>query len=232
MRLAHNTNRAADLQPRGGVVNTMTHWGPVAILSIGALFTVGIDTQRSLPLRAPLESVVPVEIAGRQGTDVSIEAAELEAAGVTSHLMRNYANDSDTRGPRWSVYIGYYDRQVQGKSIHSPKNCLPGAGWEALASSEVAIPAATGTIAANRYLLQKDEHQALVLYWYQGRGRAVANEYLVKVNLLRDAALRQRSEEALVRIVVPIQNSEEEAFEIARDAAKTVAPSLALALPS
>ena len=41
----------------------------------------------------------------------------------------------------------------------------------------------------NRYTLKNQGALAVVYYWYQGRGRIVANEYAVKWNLLRDAAL-------------------------------------------
>ena len=65
-------------------------------------------------------------------------------------------------------------------------------------------------VRVNQYLLQRGEDQALVLYWYQGRGRVEANEYRVKWDLLRDAALHRRSDEALVRIIVPIEAGVEE----------------------
>ena len=130
-----------------------------------------------------------------------------------------------------SLYIGYYDRQLRGKTIHSPKNCLPGAGWEALASQVVEISTPLGSVTVNRYLLQKENQQALVLYWYQGRGRIQANEYLVKWDLLRDSALRRRSDEALVRIVVPISSDEEAAFALAAEAAGQIVAALPEALP-
>ena len=50
--------------------------------------------------------------------------------------------------------------------------------------------------------------EAVVYYWYQGRGRVVANEYAVKLNLLRDAAFRGHTEEALVRIVLPVPGTD------------------------
>ncbi len=209
-----------------------SRWAPALTLTIGAIATVGVDTQRSMTLEAPLDSVIPLVITDHVGDDVRIPDAELEAAGVTAYLMRTYTRSAPDSASTWSVYVGYYDRQLQGKSIHSPKNCLPGAGWEALASSEISLMTTEGAMPVNRYLLQKDGHRALVLYWYQGRGRVVANEYLVKANLLRDAALRKRSEEALVRIVVPVRRSEREAFAVAEAAAKTVATSLMRALPS
>ena len=200
-----------------------TVWAPPALMAIAALFTVGIDTQRSLSLRASLADVIPVEVAGHYGEDKLISDAEVEAAGVTDYLLRDYG--------AFSLYIGYYNRQLRGKTIHSPKNCLPGAGWEALASRVVDIPTPLGSVTVNRYLLQKENQRVLVLYWYQGRGRIQANEYLVKWDLLRDSALRQRSGEALVRIVVPIQTDEDAAFAIAAEMAAEVASALPAALP-
>ena len=70
-----------------------------------------------------------------------------------------------------------------------------------------------------------------MLYWYQGRGRVENNEYAVKVNLLLDAALKRRSDEALVRIVVPVTAEEDAAFELASRAAREVIPELDRALP-
>ena len=200
-----------------------TVWAPPALMAIAALFTVGIDTQRSLSLRASLADVIPVEVAGHYGEDKLISDAEVEAAGVTDYLMRDYR--------AFSLYIGYYDRQLRGKTIHSLKNCLPGAGWDALESQVVEINTQLGAVAVNRYLLQREEQRALVLYWYQGRGRVQANEYLVKWDLLRDSALRQRSDEALVRIVVPIRDDEDAAFALASRIATQVVPALSAALP-
>ena len=200
-----------------------TVWAPPALMAIAALFTLGIDTQRSLSLRASLADVIPLEAAGHYGENKLLSDAEVEAAGVTDYLMRDYG--------AFSLYIGYYGRQLRGKTIHSPKNCLPGAGWEALASRTVRIGTRSDTITVNRYLLQREDQRALVLYWYQGRGGIQANEYLVKWDLLRDSALRQRSDEALVRIVVPIQTDEDAAFALAAEMAAEVAAALPAALP-
>ncbi len=210
----------------------IVRWVPAAVLGVGALFTVGIDTQRSMSLVRPLEEVVPRSIAGFVARDVTISDAELQVAGVTNYLMRAFEPPTTVAGGgAFSIYVGYYDRQIQGRTIHSPKNCLPGAGWEALASDAVTIHTAAGAVTVNRYLLQSKQQQALVLYWYQGRGRVEANEYVVKWDLLRDAALRQRSEEALVRIVVPITGSQDQAFDLAAGAAEVLVPALNRALP-
>lgn len=213
-------------------MSRVERWAPATVLGIAALFTVGISTQRTMELREPLAAAIPDTLDGMTGHDVTLGRGEIAVAGMTSYLMRTFAPVGAKTAASFSLYVGYYDQQMQGHTIHSPKNCLPGAGWEALTSQEVSIPTTIGAVPVNKYLVQNGTEQALVLYWYQGRGRVAANEYRVKWNLLRDAAFRQRSEEALVRIVVPVTTTEDSAFTVAKRAAETVAPALQHALPS
>lgn len=215
---------------------TVSLWPPAVVLAVGALLaTAGVRAQRTLALRAPLTEAIPQQIDGLQARDLQLSEAEVAAAGVTTYLARVY-EATDTTGPDSSrfatLYIGYYDRQTQGRTIHSPKNCLPGSGWEPLTSAPAAITVGNEQIMVNRYLIQKGRERALVLYWYQGRGRVAHNEYLVKWDLVRDAALRQRSDEALVRIVIPVTGSEEDAFEQASRFTTTLVPAIRSALPA
>jgi len=213
-------------------------WVPAGILVLGFLaVTAGVKQQRVMELRAPLDEAIPARMAGAQATEVEIAEAERQVAGMTSYVMRSYAPagaaaaGAAAAAAPFTLYVGYYDSQVQGKSIHSPKNCMPGAGWEPLTSVRQTIATPAGEVAVNRYILQKGNERALVLYWYQGRGRIAANEYLVKWNLLRDQALRRRSDEALVRIFIPVVGSEDETFNRAAEIARTVIPAVNRALP-
>ena len=215
-------------------MKTGTIWAPSVVLSLAALFTVGVDVQQRVYLRTPLDVSIPAELNGHVSRDLTISQEELEIAGVTTYLLRDYeaVDEAGQVVSFFSVYVGYYDSQLRGKTVHSPKNCLPGAGWEALESSEATISTDRGPIAVNRYLLRNEGQRAIVLYWYQGRGRTRANEYVVKWDLLRDAALHQRTEEALVRVVVPVGDDEEQAFQLAARAAASLYPALQSALPS
>lgn len=207
------------------------HWAPVALLIVGALLTSDVRPQRSLDLRTPLPGAVPVELVGFEGRDLELSDREASVAGVSDYLLRTYGQD-ETGAGWFTIYVGYYASQTHGRTIHSPKNCLPGSGWDALASSLATVEVEGGrSEIVNRYLIQNEGQRALVLYWYQGRGRVAHNEYAVKWDLLRDAALHRRSEEALVRIVVPVYASEEEAFARARDVAAQLIPSVQRALP-
>jgi EpsI family protein len=205
--------------------------GPFAVLAAGALMVQGVDRQRPMPLAQPLGLAVPTELVGHTAVDRELSGEETAVIGVSDYLLRDYSSADSSGG--FNLYIGYYVQQTQGRTIHSPKNCLPGGGWEAINSQFASVTTVEGeAVEVNRYLLQHEQEQVLVLYWYQGRGRVAANEYSVKWDLLRDAAFRGRTEEALVRIVVPIDRGESAAFELAHRVAAQVIPDLKGALPT
>jgi EpsI family protein len=205
-------------------------WIPVLVLIAGAALVRVGGPQQSVPLRAPLGEVIPWEIAGYTASDLDVSAEELEVAGTTSHLLRAYRAPSAAT-PFFTLYVGYHDSQAQGRTLHSPRNCLPGAGWEALQHQTQTVDTPVGRLVVARYLVQRGADRALVFYWYQGRGRVESGEYAVKYQLLRDAALRGRSEEALVRVMVPIAGDVEPSVNLARDVTGVVVPALFRALP-
>jgi len=175
-------------------------WVPAILLAGGCLLVALVQRQQAVPLAGSL-SQLPREMLGFKSTDIPVSPEEQRIAGMSSFVLRVFS-DSSARAA-FSVYVGYYEAQSQGKSIHSPKNCLPGAGWEPLSSGQTTVPTPRGAFRVNRYVLANGSRTAVVYYWYQGRGRIQASEYAVKWDLLRDKAVRGRSEEALVRIVVP-----------------------------
>jgi EpsI family protein len=90
-----------------------------------------------------------------------------------------------------------------------------------------AVVVGNATLTVNRYLLEKGTSRAVVYYWYQGRGRVSWNEYAVKWELLRDKAIHGRSEEALVRIVVPINPAAPDGADaLATEVAEDIIPRL------
>lgn len=204
-------------------------WIPAGILCLGCALLLSVGRQEAMPLRGEL-ATLPVAMDGYTPSDEVISAEEQRVAGMSNYLLRLYRRDSSNA---FSVYVGYYEQQTQGRTIHSPKNCLPGAGWEALsASRETVALEGGGSVTVNRYMLANKGQRALVYYWYQGRGRVEASEYRVKWDLMRDAALRGRTEEALVRIVVPITDGIEDPDALARRIAAKLVPAVSLKLPT
>jgi EpsI family protein len=114
--------------------------------------------------------------------------------------------------PVW-LYVGYYGSQRTGSTYHSPKNCLPGAGWTFKSSEPVTgvIPGARRAT-VNKVVIEKGFDRQLILYWYQDRGRVVASEYDAKAYLIWDALTKNRTDGALVRISTLVVGSEEDAY--------------------
>jgi EpsI family protein len=202
---------------------------PAAILGLGCLLLVAERTRQTpTPLAAPL-ATLPATIDGYLSVDRRLSDDERRVAGVSSYVFRAFTRDSLLA---FSIYVGYYEQQAQGTTIHSPKNCLPGAGWEVVGAQEERLASSAGTVPVNRYMLARSGQKAVVYYWYQGRGRVEANEYRVKLQLLRDSALRGRTEEALVRVVVPVSGTEAEAIAQARRVSAQLVPEMFRVLPA
>jgi len=183
--------------------------------------------ERTLPHR-PLREY-PLVLGNWQGADSPIVQRIVEAVGVDDYLNRVYAAGS---GVPVTLYVGYYESQQTGDWVHSPKNCLPGAGWEAVRARRLTIELPGRPFAqVNQYLVKKGMDELLVLYWYQGRGRVIASEYWGKVWLVADAITRNRTDVALVRVSTPTIDGEERARSRAVEFAQTAYPSLRQFLP-
>ena len=206
-------------------------FAPGLVVLMGCLLLVrGTREQSSVPLAAPLDRIL-AQVDGYRIEDQRVSDEERKIAGMSDYVARIYWQDTTVA---FTTYVGYYERQMQGKTIHSPRNCLPGAGWEIVNGRTATVATATGAQTVNRYLLKNGTAQAVVYYWYQGRGRIVANEYAVKLNLLRDAAFKGHTEEALVRIVLPVKSSADaqaEADELGLRVAARLMKEVDVALP-
>jgi len=180
---------------------TWSAFVPAFVLLVGCGFVWQTHSQRQMPLAAPLTSIIP-SAEGYSVVDLKIGDEERRVAGMSDYVARSYLRDSVQA---FQTLVSYYDRQGQGKTIHSPRNCLPGAGWEVLRGERRGVTVDGVSHDVNHYVLKNGPATDVVYYWYQGRGRVVASEYAVKWNLLRDAALLGHTEEALVRIVIPVR---------------------------
>jgi EpsI family protein len=172
---------------------------------------------------------------GRNDTPMTDEI--IKVLGVDDHIVRIYAKASTLPV---AVYVGFYQSQRQGDTIHSPLNCLPGAGWEPLEVGRTTLSvhaspfdSAVRPIEINRVVIGKGLDRQLVLYWYQSGNRVVASEYWGKIYTVLDAVRYNRTDAALVRIVVPIRDksSPESADAAGRDFVDALFPLLGRHLP-
>jgi EpsI family protein len=154
------------------------------------------------PLKQPLANF-PLTFEGREGRSQVMDAAMWEQVGGQSYFMAVY--DREGAVPL-NFYVAYYEFQRKsGDFIHSPKLCLPGAGWFIdLNHTRTIGNADTGELHFNELVTRKGEDSQLVYFWYQGRERNFTNEFSAKFWMVWDGIWRRRTDGALVRLVMPM----------------------------
>jgi len=172
-------------------------WITAALLAGAIALVHGISHGERVPLCQSLAEF-PLRLGDWTGREWPIEPRLLAAAGVDDALSRDY---TDEQGNEVGLYIGYYRSQRNGDVIHSPKNCLPATGWEALRATRITLSLPDGQrLVVNDYTVARGFERDRVFYWYQARGRTIASEYWGKVWLVADAITRDRTDCALIRL--------------------------------
>jgi EpsI family protein len=175
----------------------------VAVLGVRAY----VSAAPRIPPRQPLERF-PEKIGDFQMQGSAKLAENVEGVLLSDdYVLRQYGRSD---GFRTELFIAYYEVQKAGESMHSPKNCLPGSGWNPVLNDQVVLErAADGKpVYINRYLIEKNADQSLVLYWYQSSGRVIANEYWGKFYLVAEALRSGRRDGAIIRLVVPLRKGD------------------------
>jgi len=182
-----------------------------AVLACLVVTTIGLHSRDRQEIVVSHKHLLlfPLDIGNWRGTDVPISPGEIATLGPGEFLLRDYLQADD---PPVNLFVAYYQSQRSGDTIHSPKNCLPGAGWTPVNSSIIEIHSENGfSIRANRYVLAQGASRMLVFYWYQAHGRTTPSEYSAKWFLATDAIRMNRTDGALVRVSTQIETAEENA---------------------
>jgi EpsI family protein len=204
-------------------------YGLTGVLVVQAVLFYSASHGEMTPLAAPLSGFP--SIAG---------IWKLQQEGVIDQETQSILKADDTL-TRWYVspegganlFIAYFKTQRQGQSPHSPKNCLPGSGWQPSETGRIDVPIeGNGSIHINQYVVSKGEAQSVVLYWYQTQGRVIADEFAAKFYLISDSIRNHRSDTALVRVVVPIAAGRtQEAEKVGTDFVQVFYPVVKAYLP-
>jgi EpsI family protein len=210
-------------------MKNLRFWTAVLLLAGTALLLhLRADADRNPPSE-PLAQL-PAVIAGWTGSDQPIDQETRDVLGAGDFLSRIYVQGS-TAAPI-SIFIVYFPTQRTGQTIHSPKHCLPGAGWFFESSDYVDLIDAKGKPhRVGEYMIANGESRQFVIYWYQAHGRSVASEYMAKAYMAIDAIRMNRTDGALVRIITPSSEEAPAARKRAEDFAAQLAPLLPRFIP-
>ena len=181
-------------------------------------------TQERVPARRPLGEI-PLALGDwRAISQQDFDPATVAVLRADDYVSRSYASpvaDAD-------LYVGYYETQRQGDTMHSPMNCLPAAGWQLLTIGRQTVDVGSGArIVINHDTIQKGLDSRVVLYWYQSHGRAVASEYESRAYLVLDALRLHRTDGAIVRVIAPMRAD----APAAADFVRTLYPVITTYLP-
>jgi len=168
----------------------------VALLATVAAAKV-IDTRPAEALDRPLDAINTTLDGWKSEMDPPLSPDILKELDPTSYISRTYSR----AGEKMSLFVAYYANQHAGESMHSPKHCLPGSGWEFLTYGKTDLRIDGQDVRVNHDVIQKDGSRMSVIYWYQSRRRVVADEYMAKFFLIRDAVVERRTGGSIVRII-------------------------------
>jgi EpsI family protein len=177
----------------------------VLLLQAGAYYAIASRAER-VPSVAPLSSF-PAFIGSWQSVkEIPVEKEIQEILKADDTLSRQYASLTDGQ---LYLFLAYFQSQRKGQSPHSPKNCLPGAGWEEVEDAKISIdvPGRDAPILINKFVVAHGEDKSLTLYWYQSHGRVIASEFSAKFWLVVDAIRYHRSDTSLVRVSIPVRDN-------------------------
>jgi EpsI family protein len=198
------------------------------LVLVGGIFATHDIQPSNAPHEHPPLRDFPAAISSWHSEDLPFDAEDIKKIGVDDYTNREYFGGSHPI----ELYIGYYKDQRSGDAIHSPKNCLPGAGWEPVRSTRLQVGSADKPILVNEYIVEKGRSRDLVLYWYQTHGRIVASEYLAKFLLVADGVRHRSTDGAIIRIWTTAADGEDSAEARATDFARRIYPQVAEFLPN
>jgi EpsI family protein len=204
------------------------YWPTLCLIALTALF-LGTRSLGKIPDRPVRFEQFPLSINQWHGQDIPMEARIVSMLGVEDYLNRAYLSVNQEIV---YLYIGYYQTQKQGETMHSPKNCLPGSGWEPFDVGHEKITLESGrAIEINRYHIEKGNNHQAVYYWYQSHNRTIASEYKAKIYMVWDAMVLNRTDGALVRVICPVSISLTAAENNCKDFIKALYPHLDRFIP-
>ncbi len=178
------------------------------LLIVGTWLFLTLRSSQAVPVARPL---VEFPVAFQQWRMISQERFDPDVMNVlkpTDYLSRRYEG---ANGKRVSLYIGYHDGGTQSGEIHSPRHCLPGAGWQQLSTTRTVLVQPEGSIHLARAVYQKGQSKELFIYWFQVRGESIADEYRLKLAGITGSLAHGRKDASFIRVSVPFEADEQEA---------------------
>lgn len=172
----------------------------IGVLVVGGFFGNLLRFSANIPDRGPDFNLIPNEIGGYWGQEKFFTQEVYEILNADTTTYRDFVS---SKGEHAGLFIAYFQSQRFGGSVHSPKHCLPGAGWriEKISPLKVDLPGRP-PIVINNMLIASKTNSSVVLYWYQSRIGIIRNEYMLLLDRAKNSLLLRPNDIAIVRLTV------------------------------
>lgn len=198
-----------------------------ALLIAAALF-VYQHSDLAVPVNQPLTEIPLQQGVWKMASQTRFDEQVLQVLKPTDYLARSYV---DGAGNRISFYLGYHGGGAESGPIHSPKHCLPGSGWQVVSTVPGEMAVAGENIKLVRAVYQNGYNRELFLYWFQVKGKTLANEYALKAAEVLNSIVYNRRDSAFVRISLPFTGDQDKAIALAEQFVRDFYPHIAEVLP-
>lgn len=202
------------------------------IMILTMVFLGSVNHSETIKPNKPFDTF-PMTIGQWNGTTSRFDENVYEILGVDDSILATYRSDN---GEAVHLYVGFYQSQREGDLIHSPKNCMPGSGWNitqtSIESVDVNAQGTPKTIDVIKLLLAKGTQKQVVLYWFQSRGRIISSEYMQKIWLVIDSITKQRTDGSFVRMIAPVVENEQDTVDFLKNFIQLIYPDLTVYIPA
>ncbi|MEM8935954.1 MAG: VPLPA-CTERM-specific exosortase XrtD [Pseudomonadota bacterium] len=212
---------AGSLKSTAPSIGSLTLPKATALAAVIFMLTAGlssfIKTDSLIIPERKLFVEAPYELTGWRFTTRALSTPVALSVGADDTLVADFVTPEEKQ---INLYLAYLEAQRDGRSWHSPRECIPGGGWKITDHDVLNKNTAGGeTLTYNRLIIEYRGDRRLVYYWYQQRGRRIANEFVMKFWLIYDAVFKRRTDGALVRLMTPLtaENGAEDADALLLD---------------
>ncbi|WP_020676369.1 exosortase C-terminal domain/associated protein EpsI [Geopsychrobacter electrodiphilus] len=211
-------------------MNAIKAWRFYLLFVILGLAFVYVQTRTevAVPTGKPF-NLFPLRVANWVMTGESHFSGQvLEVLRPSDYLSRNYQN---SRGEQLGFYLGFHDGGPDSGPIHSPKQCLPGSGWNRLHDEVRSVLINGHKVPYVSAVYQKDQQKQLFLYWFQEGDEVLTNEYALKFVMIKNSILRNRRDSAFIRLSLMIHQDEAKALATGEEFMRDFVPIINTFLP-
>lgn len=194
-------------------MNLRTRFFLVLVLLAGTAAFMNFRQDLEIPLARPFDEFPVVHNGWRMVEQAALPQNIISVLMPTDYLARRYAGRD---GALVDMYLSFFNGGPESGRIHSPKNCVVGAGWTEILSKRMTMALGDGSVNLVQAVYAKGERRDVIYYWFAMRGQTMSDEYSLKIAEIFGSMLHRRRDQSFIRISVETTgntNSAEEKIE-------------------